>query len=586
MNARETCINQALDLAAKGYYLFPVKRGEKRPMHSGWQADSTTDPKAIRQWPDTDRFGIDCGKSRLVVIDQDPTKGGEIATLPVALDGPTVQTPRGGTHTYFRNDGPTVRLSAGKIAEGVDVRADGGLVVGPGSEGYSGTLPRIGDLPALPQGVRNLLDRPREPEDWRPGTPLAELLKNPPAEGGRNDWLAKVAGHYANEFGTWPNFYAVLKFTNEQLVTPLGVAEVFKVAESIWGKESQQATERRDAFESFDVSGWLATDHPAPKRLGQGRILYEGGLHTLVGEPESGKSVLAYQWMIDVMRSGGRCVLLDEEAGPYDAMGKLQALGLTRDLAQHLTYLQPRGRNLDRLANEFHEVVGHDCKMLVVDSMAAVLATAGKEENSNADVTEFVNKVLLPLAKGRGVAVVVIDHKTKGTTGERYSRGASAKLGIVDMSIEVEATTPFSRDQDGLLKLTCHKDRFGYTGRGFTWQAKVGTTGGLHLEIGRWGEEGARAAMGALAGAERKQDADRRARVFEFVRENPGTSRRQIAAHLGGRKQIILDTVRAMIEDEILRVDGNELFVALADDNGGEQGSMVPGGSGTIGNHG
>ena len=581
MNTRETCINQALDLAAKGYYLFPVKRGEKRPMHSGWQADSTTDPKAIRQWLDTDRFGIDCGKSRLVVIDQDPTEGGEIATLPVALDGPTVQTPRGGTHTYFRNDGPTVRLSAGKIAQGVDVRADGGLVVGPGSEGYVGELPRIEDLPALPQEVRNLLGRPREPEDWRPGTPLAELLKNPPAEGGRNDWLAKVAGHYANEFGTWPNFYAVLKFTNEQLVTPLGVAEVFKVAESIWGKESQQATERRDAFESFDVSGWLATDHPAPKRLGQGRILYEGGLHTLVGEPESGKSVLAYQWMIDVMRSGGRCVLLDEEAGPYDAMGKLQALGLTRDLAQHLTYLQPRGRNLDRLANEFHEVVGHDCKMLVVDSMAAVLATAGKEENSNADVTEFVNKVLLPLAKGRGVAVVVIDHKTKGTTGERYSRGASAKLGIVDMSIEVEATTPFSRDQDGLLKLTCHKDRFGYTGRGFTWQAKVGTTGGLHLEIGRWGEEGVRALVGSMMRAEQDKKNNLCARILQFVQDNPGVSGGAIATGLHANRQGVLATMREMVEDGILRKERHAHFVVGDEGRPGGIGAPVPDSSGT-----
>ena len=237
MNTRETCITQALDLAAKGYYLFPVIRGEKRPMYPGWQADSTTDPEAIRQWSDTDRFGIDCGKSRLVVIDQDPTEGGEIATLPVALDGPTVQTPRGGTHTYFRNDGPAVRLSAGKIAEGVDVRADGGLVVGPGSEGYVGELPRIGDLPALPQEVRNLLGRPREPEEWRPGTPLAELLENPPAKGGRNEWLAKVAGHYARTFTDFATYRKHVEWACTRFDGDLDPDEVSRLVVSIWTTE-------------------------------------------------------------------------------------------------------------------------------------------------------------------------------------------------------------------------------------------------------------------------------------------------------------------------------------------------------------
>ena len=87
--------------------------------------------------------GLDCEQNGIVVVDCDKADGidGEAnfrsicEELGIDVDQvPRVSTPRGGVHFYFaRNRGNPLRNSAGLIAPGVDVRADGGFVIAPGS---------------------------------------------------------------------------------------------------------------------------------------------------------------------------------------------------------------------------------------------------------------------------------------------------------------------------------------------------------------------------------------------------------------------------------------------------------------------
>ena len=158
-------LNWAQHLASRGWAVFPLAPGTKRPAIKGWEHRATTDPERIKScWHAGAGLGIGIatGPSRLVVLDLDPAGSGApdgaggLAALAAARGvqlAPTftVATPRGGTHLYYRTP-PGVRLrnTAGTLAPRVDTRADGGYVVAPGT--------------ILPNGGYELVDDTDPPE--------------------------------------------------------------------------------------------------------------------------------------------------------------------------------------------------------------------------------------------------------------------------------------------------------------------------------------------------------------------------------------------------------------------------------------
>jgi hypothetical protein len=111
-----------------------------------WTRDSTNDPDAIcaALIRGARNLGIDCGKSGLLVIDEDtPGAFDQYArsigqVIPVTF---TVTTAKG-RHIYFRQP-PGAPLGNGTGAlsgRGIDVRGRGGYVVGPGSVHQTGVL--------------------------------------------------------------------------------------------------------------------------------------------------------------------------------------------------------------------------------------------------------------------------------------------------------------------------------------------------------------------------------------------------------------------------------------------------------------
>lgn len=129
-----TNLEHALACAARGWQVFPSEG--KRPLIR-WSVGSTCDPDTITawftQWPDADvciRTGAD---SNLVVIDWDAYKiASPLKQHPLGDRMPltyTVETSKGGQHAYYTHPGYPVANSAGTLAEFVDVRGDGGMVV-------------------------------------------------------------------------------------------------------------------------------------------------------------------------------------------------------------------------------------------------------------------------------------------------------------------------------------------------------------------------------------------------------------------------------------------------------------------------
>ena len=132
-------LESALALAKQGFLVFPLTPGGKSPpLISEWQRFATTDEAQIRswwtQWPGAN-VGIHC--KGLVVLDVDAQKGGfeSLAALEQEIELEAtyeVETPRGGRHIFYRCE-ESVSNGVDVLGRGIDVRTDGGYVVGAGS---------------------------------------------------------------------------------------------------------------------------------------------------------------------------------------------------------------------------------------------------------------------------------------------------------------------------------------------------------------------------------------------------------------------------------------------------------------------
>jgi len=203
----------ALDAAAAGLFVFPVKAGSKIPAfhgetrcrgrgpcaegHQGWEQRATRDPAQIRRWwSNSTRWnvGIACGPSGLVVIDLDTrteplpdwdgaTTGREVLDQLAAQHGETlpdtysVRTPTDGEHAYYRMpDGLELRNTQGghghSLGPLVDTRAIGGFVVGAGSIRPEGAylVAEHGQIAELPTWLATLLTPPPAPRPQGPPT--------------------------------------------------------------------------------------------------------------------------------------------------------------------------------------------------------------------------------------------------------------------------------------------------------------------------------------------------------------------------------------------------------------------------------
>ena len=108
--AAAALLNAARWCAGRGWHVFPLRPGDKRPAfpdhkaedctgtdlrcrggHQGWEPRATTDPGRIgRAWARTPyNIGIACGPSGLLVIDLDTPKPGEVPPPEWALPGIT-----------------------------------------------------------------------------------------------------------------------------------------------------------------------------------------------------------------------------------------------------------------------------------------------------------------------------------------------------------------------------------------------------------------------------------------------------------------------------------------------------------------
>jgi putative DNA primase/helicase len=156
-------LDAALDYARRGWPVFPChgivngrctcgkpdcEHAGKHPRTPHGRNDGSTDPEQIRswwsQWPDSNVAIVTGKESGLAVLDSDDYAGGdveleEIVRVHGALPpSPVSLTGGGGRQFFFERNGKPIASRIGVLAPHLDIKGDGGYVIGPGSMHRSG----------------------------------------------------------------------------------------------------------------------------------------------------------------------------------------------------------------------------------------------------------------------------------------------------------------------------------------------------------------------------------------------------------------------------------------------------------------
>lgn len=264
----------ALWYANQGIAVFPLRPGRKDPVLPGGFKNATRDEAQIRDWwtqyPQANIGGLPGANQ--VVLDVDGPDHNDRDDAPngfESLDGRELPetfkcyTGSGGEHHWFclpgdgEEEWSTYKTTQTGALPGVDLRGAKGYVVLPGSIHPNGqpylldvdgekVNPRtLDELPALrgvsvaPGWLLDLLRGPNTGEGaegrGKGKKTLQELLNNPPEEGQRNDWLTRVAGHYAHKYAQDRDKYdRCIADAANKTSPPMDQDEAAKTAESIW----------------------------------------------------------------------------------------------------------------------------------------------------------------------------------------------------------------------------------------------------------------------------------------------------------------------------------------------------------------
>lgn len=299
--ATDDLLKNALALAVGGVAVFPTHRvvdGECTCMDTGCKSpgkhprtkqgskEATTDPAQIKMWwtkwgqHGRLNFGQTLAGRAVVDVDVAENKPGEMTwaalcegqALPVTL---TYRTGRGGTQYVYElpagEQGGKQDGYSNTLGEAVDFKTGpNSYVMVPGSktEGVytvivdvePATLPEwIGELAKAKATKTATIDGKQVTISG--GSLLSELILMPPDDPRRgNDWLAKLAGHYAKQYRDKKDLYlAHCTVMNMMSTDPIAQADFTKTTESIWNTEQA----KQIMAGGGENSGWLISggDH-------------------------------------------------------------------------------------------------------------------------------------------------------------------------------------------------------------------------------------------------------------------------------------------------------------------------------------
>ena len=500
---------QAVALARQGFRVFPLQPGTKFPAIDAWPTQASSDPDRVhRFWsealsgdPLDFNIGIATGNG-LFVVDID-VKGGKdgrpgwkakeaaFGNSPATLTVASASSH--GVHFYFRcPDEMWIGSRPCPTLVGIDIKGDGGYVVGPGSI-IAGEQYRVimQEAPAIATPWLLELAQSQRPVKTQAPAANDDDLDTPDAIARATSWLvngAPLHGTYgvANrvlDFGVTIDTACELMLdhwndrrpeprSEEHILervrhaakyrhTPIGsssadvefdvVALAPEHARSETGHDEMPATAGATPWQicmAADVSARALLQSARPLVAG---ILDCGAMSMLYAPPGSGKTFLmlsiAYAIASGTAWAGRKChrglvvYLVAEGGGGFAkrvmALQKCHGFGGDLPLGILQVSADLRSNKVDckkliAAVRDLERTTGEKCVLIVVDTLSRVLA--GGDENSSVDGGALVKN--LDEIREAIVSHVMVVHHT-GKNESKGARGWSGFKAALDTELEI-----------------------------------------------------------------------------------------------------------------------------------------------------
>lgn len=463
-------LKAALDYAEHGWPVLPLfapRDGEcecpkrqtctsagKHPRNDGGLTNASTDPTVIRgwwsMWPTANVAIVTGARSGTVALDVDPRHNGfeSLATFDPLPQTVQAKTGSGGAHFLFAHPGRPVRNSSQDIANGLDVRGDGGYIVVAPSLHASGnryvwTSEPFGPLAPMPAMIEATEKRPRA---------LRPALEGAIGEGGRNQHLASLAGSMRQRGMSHAAIDVALRVENrDRCNPPLEDAEVEAIAASVSRYQPDPAptlmtansktegavttvSKRGTAYAIQSAADLMGKDIP-PARFAVPGLLTEG-LNVLAAPPKMGKSWISLGFAIAVSAGlpalgnteceQGDVLYLALEDSPRRLQSRLRLLGADQADLRRLTLVTEPGLDddpfpranqggLEWIANWLRT---HESARLVIIDTLAMFRTARVKNGDIYQEDYDAANAIKQLAGAYGVAVLVVHHTSKAKSDD------------------------------------------------------------------------------------------------------------------------------------------------------------------------
>ena len=293
-------------------------------------------------------------------------------------------------------------------------------------------------------------------------------------------------------------------------------------------------------------------------------LLYQGKVHSLYGESESGKSWVAQIAVAEQLRAFKKVIYIDFESDAADVVDRLKSLKVSQaEILQNFRYIKPETQSdfRDPYWNAILEP--HCATLIVIDGVTEALSLWQKESKDNDAITSWMRQFPRAVAGASGAAVLLIDHVTKNAeTRGRFAIGGQAKLATIDgAAYLVEPLEVLAPGKTGTLTLRVTKDRPGairkiaglYRKTDRTQEAAVITIDSTKPEMNYLI---APPLMEDQVLANQIEKVDRE--IVTFIDSNPGATKSMATRGIKGQDSSILARLEILIRDGILENAGNE----------------------------
>ena len=477
-----TTRKEALLAVQSGYSVIPLQpRGKVPPDGFSWKdyqhtaASEDTVKAWFDQWPNMNYGVVTGGVSRLAVLDVDGAKGE--ASLKRILEkaeelgyGDGVDylehhnevTTGNGKHLYFREAALYEMANSVNEELGLDVRGQGGYVVGAGSihqngKRYDGTYEHRA-------GQRNRMNQPSPFPKWlwievkrKPSSEEKPASPDPTTgtsetvirEGARNSTLTKRAGAMHHKGLTSVEIQGALTSINTtQCEPPLLEREVRTIVESVTKYDRKTPTH---TYNATPVSEWYNEKLPELEYIFAVPPVARGHLVMLAAPPKAGKSTFARAAAVAKAEGSeflgasvqqGNVLYLATEENELDVKRSFKALGITEAGQDRLiVHHGSVGDYAEAMAGIRQDIEEKNIELIFIDT-AMRLREKSFDTNDYSSGYDWADP-LIELAHDLNITVVVLHHANKqGWYREGYEAlrgvlGSTALVASVDSIISL-----------------------------------------------------------------------------------------------------------------------------------------------------